>query len=298
MVSKKENPDYRRRVDNFNNVAPNYDSFFNCIIRSMVIKGVNWMNPHRAPAMRPPVWLLTLVLFATAGGLAACSEAGTVARSDPSPPVSTPSPPVAPPRQDEPPRQSLISRVDFGNFTYPRLPTLKCSMAQVRLVNGTYEAPGLREKRSEEDCWSVDAQNVVYGDVNGDGVEEAIVVLYAEAGGNESREDVFVYTSQGERPKLLWKFATGDGAHGGLRRVYAGGGKLVVELYGLGAKLGEEVYGHNPPEVGTCCPKHFTRTTYRWSAGRFQQDGESVVFPNQSGSSETEMPLYQPRKEN
>jgi hypothetical protein len=170
-------------------------------------------------------------------------------------------------------------------------------MEQVRLVNGTYEAPGLREKRSEEDCWSVDLGSVDYGDVTGDGVEEAIAVLYAEVGGNESREDVFLYTLQGERPKLLWKFATGDGAHGALRRVYADGGRLVVELFGLGAKIGKEVYGKNPPEVGTCCPKHFTRTTYKWVAGRFEQDGESVIFPNPSESAESQMPLYQPQKQ-
>lgn len=171
-------------------------------------------------------------------------------------------------------------------------------MEEVRLINGTYEAPGLREQRSQEDCWEVDLVSVVYGDSTGDSEEEAMAVLYAEAGGNESRVDVFVYTSQGEHPKLLWKFAAGDGAHGGLKRVYADDGKLIVELYGLGAKIGKEVYGHNPPEVGTCCPKHFTRTTYKWMVGGFQQDGDSMVFPNQSGSSESEMPLYQSRKEN
>lgn len=255
------------------------------------------MNFERESAKRGSVWLLALALFGLAGGPVACAGAGTEARRDPSPPVSTPSPQVAPPRQEEPSPQSPIRRVDFGNFTYPSLPTLKCIAPQVRLVNGTYEAPGLREKRSEEDCWSVDLGSVVYGDVNGDGVEEAMAVLYAERGGNESREDVFIYTLKGERPELLWKFATGDGANGSLRRVYADGGKLVVELFGLKAKLGKEVYGKNPPEVGTCCPKHFTKTTYKWVSGRFEQDGESEVFPNPSGSAESQMPLYQSRKQ-
>jgi hypothetical protein len=171
-------------------------------------------------------------------------------------------------------------------------------MEHVRLINGRYDDPKRREERSQEDCWSVDLGYVDYGDVTGDGIEEATIVLYAETGGNESREDVFLYASQGERPKLLWKFATGDGADGGLKRVYTDNGKLVVELYGLGAKIGKEVYGKNPPEVGTCCPKHFTRTTYKWAAGRFRQDGESAVFPNQSGAAVTEMPHYQLEKRN
>jgi hypothetical protein len=171
-------------------------------------------------------------------------------------------------------------------------------MEQVRLIGGKYDAPKLREERSQEDCWSVDIGSVDYGDVTGDGIEEAMVVLYAEVGGNESTQDVFVYTSQGRHLKLLWKFATGDGADGGLKRVYAENGKLVVELYGLGAKIGKERYGKNPPEVGTCCPKHFTRTIYKWTAGRFQQDGDSIVSPNLPAAIGTKMPPYQMRKEN
>jgi hypothetical protein len=243
------------------------------------------------PAWRPSFLLICLPVW-----FAACSGTGTEAQRNSSGLVSTPIQPSASPRQNESPRPSFIRRVDFGNFTFPSLPTNKCSMEQVRLIKGTYDAPKLRAQRSEEDCWSVVLVSVDYGDVTDDGVEEAMVVLYAEAGGNESRQDVFVYASEGSDPKLLWKFATGDGADGGLKRVFADNGKLVIELYGLGAKIGKDVYGMNPPEVGTCCPKHFTRTIYKWVAGSFQEYGESAVSPNPSGSAATEMPRYQPLK--
>jgi hypothetical protein len=170
-------------------------------------------------------------------------------------------------------------------------------MEQVHLKNGKYEAPEhVKRSLPSEDCWSVAITYADYGDVTGDGMAEAMIVLYAERGGNESSQDVFIYTLQGGRPKLLWKFATGDRADGGLKRIYADNGRLIIELYGVETKIGKDLYGTNPVGVGSCCPKNFTRTTYRWMVNSFQQDGESEVLPNQSGSAVTDMPRYQLRK--
>ncbi len=133
------------------------------------------------------------------------------------------------------------------------------------------------------DCWSVGLGPITYGDVTGDGEEEALVELYAEAGGTEASEDVYIYTQQGGNPVLLWKFATGDRADGGLRRIAAENGELVVELFGVGTAIQKKLYGTE--DVGACCPKHFTRTKYKWVAPQFQQDGPEEVFPNPSGDS-------------
>jgi hypothetical protein len=124
---------------------------------------------------------------------------------------------------------------------------------------------------------------VNYGDVTGEGQEDAIVTLYAERGGTEASQDVFIYKLREGTPTLLWKFATGDRADGGLRSVYAENGELVVELYGIGTIIGKELYGTE--DVGTCCPRHYTRTKYRWIQNYFLQDGKEEVLPNPSGSS-------------
>lgn len=180
--------------------------------------------------------------------------------------------------------KSPIRQVDFKNFTYPRLPTGKCSMAEVHLVNGKYNAPeGIAGTRPAVDCWSVALGPITYGDVTSDGEEEAIVELYAEAGGTEASEDVYIYTLKGGNAQLLWKFATGDRADGGLRHVTAENGKLVVELFGVGTAIGKKLYGTE--EVGACCPKHFTRSKYKWDGTQFEQDGSKEVFENPSGSS-------------
>src|SRR5260370_5035249 len=174
-----------------------------------------------------------------------------------------------------------IRQIDFKNFTYPSLPTKKCSMKQITLVAGSSHAPEpVRRKISSVDCWSVVIGPVTYGDVTGDGDEEAIVDLYAEVGGTEGSQDIYVYTLQEREPVLLWKFATGDRADGGPRRIYAENGELVVELFGVGTAPGKKLYGTE--EVGMATPSHYTRTKYKWNGKRFTQDGPLEVFTNPS----------------
>jgi hypothetical protein len=157
-------------------------------------------------------------------------------------------------------------------------------MNKVRLINGRYDAPAnIARTHPAIDCWSVATGDIKYGDVTGDGEEEAIVELYAELGGTEAAHDVYIYTLKGRNPRLLWKFATGDRAEGGLRRIAGEDGKLVVELFGVGTAIGKKLYGTE--ETGACCPKHFTRTRYKWMGSRFQPEGTGEVFENPNGSS-------------
>lgn len=220
------------------------------------------------------VWLaIPFIAAACNGGSGSATASGPLTKTEQSESKSNESQPKSPIRQ-----------LDFKNFTYPKLSTGKCSMAEVSLVNGKYNAPeGIAGTRPAVDCWSVDLGPITYGDVTGDGEEEAIVELYAEAGGTEASEDVYIYTLQGGNPILLWKFATGDRADGGLRRIAAENGQLLVELFGVRTAIGKKLYGTE--DVGACCPKHFTRTRYKWVGTQFQQDGPEEVFENPSGSS-------------
>jgi len=215
----------------------------------------------------------------------ACSGISDVTPQSRQAPTPSPSAVVANPQpQSSPAPDSSIRRFDFGNFTFPKLPSKKCNAPTIRLHSGQYNAPNsVPRKLPSVDCWSVSLGKVNYGDVTGDGEEEAIVMLYAELGGTEGSQDVFVYGLDHGKPRLLWKFATGDRADGGPRQIYAENGELVIELYGVGTAIGKKLYGTE--EVGACCPKHFTRTRYRWVGGRFQQIGKQEVLPNPSGSS-------------
>ena len=174
-----------------------------------------------------------------------------------------------------------IRDVDFRNFSYPELPTGKCSMSRVRVQNGEYGSVKNFSPRRipKEGCWAVSVGEIEYGDVTGDGREEAMVVLYAEAGGTEGANDVFIYTLKNGKPVLLWKFATGDRADGGLRKIYAESGGLVIELAGKNKIIGSDLYTPDGTLTGACCPTMFTRTKYRWIRGRFRRIGAVEVLP-------------------
>ncbi len=232
-----------------------------------------------------------VLLCLAVGVIAACSRipAGTPQNAKSSTPSNsfstmTPQPSESPSTEKEP--DSPIRKLDFGNFVFPKLPSGKCSKQKIALVNGRYDAPEdlVPRKIPSVDCWSVALGLINYGDVTGDGEEDAIVTLYAELGGTEGSQDVYIYAFGVRRPKLLWKFATGDRADGGPRRIYAENGKLVIELYGIGTAIGKKLYGTE--DVGACCPNHYTRTKYRWIENHFRQDGKEEVLANPSGSSE------------
>ena len=154
-----------------------------------------------------------------------------------------------------------IRAIDFSNFTYP-------AYQQFTLKNGKF---GVMEDGMT--LWKV-----VYGDVTGDGVEEAIVILNMDLAGSALMHRVYIYTLKNRLPKLILAFTSGDRAWGGLRKIYAKNGGLLVELFGKGTRFNKDLIGTD--DTGLCCPKSFTRTFYQWHRGRFRQKGEVRVLPN------------------
>ncbi|MDQ6653157.1 MAG: hypothetical protein M3Y84_10485, partial [Acidobacteriota bacterium] len=119
--------------------------------------------------------------------------------------------------------------------------------------------------------------SLAYGDVTGEGSEEAMVVLFENVKGSAIPYYVYVYALERRKPKALWSFETGDRGDGGLRKVYAENGGLVVELYGKNTGIGDIA---NKEEAGACCPKSFTRIRYQWRRQKFRQKGSREVLPN------------------
>jgi hypothetical protein len=128
-----------------------------------------------------------------------------------------------------------------------------------------------------------------YGDVTGDGAEEAMMMLGIETRGSAIPEIVYIFTLQNTRPKLLWSFETGDRADGGFRNAYADHGELVVELYGKNRVIGSNLY---LDDEAACCPSSFTRARYRWDGIKFQLAGTPEVLPNPSHDGNSVMSYY------
>ncbi|MDQ1589824.1 MAG: hypothetical protein QOG71_451 [Pyrinomonadaceae bacterium] len=179
-------------------------------------------------------------------------------------PVSTPTP------------DSPIRKFDFGNFTYPS-PDHPQGRKKIKLREGD-QPPTQFSKHGIPRDIGYRLRAINYGDATGDENEEAIVTLDLVHSGTARVAYVYVYTLRLSRPALLWSFATGDRADGGLKKVDAENGELLVELMGRNKVIGTDLYADDGTNKGDCCPDAFTRTRYRWRDGRFRLQGKPEVI--------------------
>jgi hypothetical protein len=167
-----------------------------------------------------------------------------------------------------------IRRVDFHDFT----PPLNSCSQHIELENGSVRFG----KQDAIRQGSVGAAYIDYGDVTGDGNEEALVVVAVETGGSAIPHCAYIYTLKSGAPKLLWSTQTGDRAESGLRRLYADRSKLMVALY-------------SPDDSkGACCPTKYGRIAFQWDGHAFQQLGEVELSPlSPDGGANPTMPAYE-----
>jgi hypothetical protein len=164
-----------------------------------------------------------------------------------------------------------IRATDFRNFRYPFQGTAWT------LIDGEERGAG----DDEDPEWRYEFSNVSYGDLTGDGREEAVVTITAETGGTMVPHWVFVYAAGPRDPELLWSFETGDRTQGGLKGVSVDEGTLVVELFGKNMVPSDpETFGaEDDTAQGACCPSVFTRTRYAWTGRAFVLHGAPEVLP-------------------
>jgi hypothetical protein len=181
---------------------------------------------------------------------------------------------------------SPIRAVDFANFLYPAKPIYTDGEKGFALKDGKYKGrPGLVGAAEPFGSpYPVSLAGIVYGDLTNDGRDEAMVVLAEGVAGTAIPYYVYVFGMNGNHPHLLWASATGDRGDGGLRKIYAEKGDLVIELYGKNTTVDE--IEDKEEETAACCPKSFTRTRYEWDGTRFRQKGESEVLLNPLSNAE------------
>ena len=217
---------------------------------------------------------LLILFLATFFG---CSSSGTqshlpiAADSESSPIVDLQSSPSPTPG-------SSIRSVDFDNSVFPAWPIYSKREKPFTLKDGEYVG---RLQDGAVEPYPVSLVDSIYGDVTGDGAEDAILVFTESIRGTAIPYYVYVYGMARNKPKLLWSFDTGDRAEGGLRQILAENGKLVVELYGRNKYVGGDYYSDSQ---GACCPLHYTRSRYQWRNNRFERSGELEVFPSEGGA--------------
>lgn len=149
-----------------------------------------------------------------------------------------------------------IRSIDFQNFTY----RAKCpyEITSIRVRGGVFE----RKQEMDEVYFKV--MQVVYGDLTGDGRDEAIVTSFCSTQGTGRLTEGYVYTMRRGQPVQIASLAQGDRAFGGIVDVRFERGQLLVERY-----------APEEPGSGACCPKYIDTQAYRLSGRRLVKVGRA-----------------------
>jgi hypothetical protein len=155
-----------------------------------------------------------------------------------------------------------IHKTDFRSFTYrPSCADFESSEANVPVTVNAGRFEGKAGTDLEGTYFEV--QEVVYGDLNGDGRDEAVVRTLCNTGGTGQFDEGFVYGMKDGKPVLLGRIQGGDRASGGVRCVRFEGGALKVERVGN--------------DSGAARGIDFVDTeTWKLQAGRLAESGQVV----------------------
>jgi len=132
----------------------------------------------------------------------------------------------------------------------------------IRLNDGRYSFHESNPPQPEpEGAERIQLTSITYGDLNGDGKEEAAVALNYGSGGTANWDYVYIYSYQRNVLKLMARLESGSRADNGLVRVSIENGNLVLD------------FADPERRVGDCCSMGFIRSRFRWQKGRFVEVG-------------------------
>lgn len=150
--------------------------------------------------------------------------------------------------------QNEIRKVDFKNFTYEPY----CAgedAAKITVKKGEYAL----DKGDDKLFFNV--FEVSYGDLNGDGSEEAVILTTCNTGGTGQFSEGFVYSMKDGKIEFLTRIEGGDRAYGGLRSAKVENGLLVVGRNDVGE------------QGGACCPEFVVTSKYKLEGKTLKQTG-------------------------
>jgi hypothetical protein len=161
-----------------------------------------------------------------------------------------------------------IRRVDFRNFTY------------TRPCDGGAEAVRLRDGRGvgPDDAWA-GLMRVAYGDLTGDGAEEAVVLLRGQNTRiSRTLDEVFVFTMKDGKPVALDSFEAG-------RR-----GDYVLSVQSLGSNFKVEsgllVLDQAVRRTGEYVPTQYYTVKLRWNGVQMAEVERTCLKPLPEGMRE------------
>lgn len=155
--------------------------------------------------------------------------------------------------------QTDVHQIDFQNFTYqPYCADVKTEKLVVK--NGEFSSE--KQEDGYVDRLYFKVFDPEFGDLNGDGKDEAVVLSVCNTGGTGNFSEGFIYQIKNGKPALLARIPGGDRADGGLRSAKVERNLLVVEA-------------NDPGEfAGSCCPEIGITTRYKLIGARLIATGK------------------------
>ena len=99
-------------------------------------------------------------------------------------------------------------------------------------------------------------REVTFGDVDGDGSEDAILLIDSNLGGAGTSLDAYVFGLVDGKPGLKARIEGGDRGEGGLQSVSVSSGEVLVRRFA------------STPSDGACCPSRVLIERWRWRDGK------------------------------
>lgn len=166
--------------------------------------------------------------------------------------------------------QSNWAGGDLRNFTYSPSCASEDSAKPVTVKDGAYSYEKQEDGYTDRFYFSV--TDVVFGDLTGDGKDEAVALTVCNTGGTGNFSEGFIFGAQNGKTVLLATLPGGDRAYGGIRKAWIDHGRLVVET-------------NDPGELGgACCPTEIVTSTYKLAGKKLLEAGKPTkrsIYPSQ-----------------
>jgi len=203
--------------------------------------------------MRNARTMLVAAMSSIFVGCGASPSAGSKVANPASAPMSVKST-ASPATPKAPPRPS-VQTVAWRDRTYELSPKDLGEM-----MAGTYQVKDgvYNWDRGDGDHGWFFVSHPEYGDVDGDGYEEAVLIMTWNGGGSGHFSVGVVYGYVDGELVVRARVPGGDRADGGLRDIGVIGGAIVVE--------------RNQSQQGACCPDGLVKERWVWIDGSLEED--------------------------
>jgi hypothetical protein len=156
--------------------------------------------------------------------------------------------------------QNDIRNVDFKNFTYDAEFCGGESASRITVKNGEFAEE--KEVDGYTDRMYFSVFGFTYGDLDGDGNDEAVVLSLCNTGGTGNFTEAYIFTMRNGEPLKIVTLEGGDRADGGMREARIEKGTLIMET-------------NDPGEFGgACCPEIVVTRTYKLKGQTLEETGK------------------------